>query len=227
MTIKSRISWPLRILYLAIAVGVGGAMVLWGYDLGQDLAGFSPRLAKEQLTALKEEINILRAERDQFSATANAAESRINIARSAQNQLVTQVKALEAENIKLKEDLAFFESLLPADSGKQEVSIRSLKVDVVAPNELHYRLLIMRGGRRSKEFVGNLQLAVTISKDGNSAMINFPEGKNDDAGKFKLEFKHYQRVEGILTLPDGAVMQAVQARVLEKGQIRAQQSVNL
>jgi hypothetical protein len=34
-------------------------------------------------------------------------------------------------------------------------------------------------------------------------------------------------VEGMLTLPQGVLIKAVQARILDKGQIRAQQSANL
>jgi len=180
-----------------------------------------------QVATYKEQIEKLSAERDQFSTTANAAESQINIERSAQKQMATQAKTLEAENTKLKEDLAFFESLLPADTGAHGVTIRRLKADVLAPNQLRYRLLIMQGGKGDHDFIGNLQLTVTVLQGGKSAMMNFPEVNAADTEKFKLGFKHYQRMEGVLTLPDGAQMKTVQARVLEKGQIRAQLSVNL
>jgi hypothetical protein len=76
-------------------------------------------------------------------------------------------------------------------------------------------------------FVGNLQLAVTTLQDGKSAMMVFPENNPNELDKFKLNFKHYQRVEGVLTLPQGASVKLVQARVLERGQIRAQQAANL
>ncbi len=58
-------------------------------------------------------------------------------------------------------------------------------------------------------------------------MINFPEGKSGEMDKFRLGFRHYQRLEGVLTLPEGVAVQAVQARILEKGQLRAQQSAKL
>ncbi len=48
-----------------------------------------------------------------------------------------------------------------------------------------------------------------------------------EADKYKLEFKYYQRMEGVLTVPEGAVIKAVQARVLEKGKVRVQQSINM
>jgi hypothetical protein len=34
-------------------------------------------------------------------------------------------------------------------------------------------------------------------------------------------------LEGVLTLPDGVIVKTLQARVLDRGQIRAQQSANL
>jgi hypothetical protein len=169
----------------------------------------------------------LRDERDAFSATVNAAESQINIERAAQKQLVTQVKALEAENIKLKEDLAFFESLLPTDTGPQGISIRRLTADMVSPNQLRYRLLVMQGAKGNHDFSGNLQLIVTVEQGGKSSMMTFPDGKSSDAHNFRLAFRHYQRMEGILTLPEGVAMKAIQARILEKGQVRVQESANL
>ncbi|HEY0847363.1 MAG TPA: DUF6776 family protein, partial [Noviherbaspirillum sp.] len=154
-------------------------------------------------------------------------ESQLNIERSAQSQLATQVKTLVAENARLKEDLAFFESLLPNATGPQGIAIRRLKVDHIAPNQLRYRLLIMQGGKGDRRFTGTLQLAVTTLQDGKSAMMVFPEGVPGEQEKFKLNFMHYQRVEGVLTLPEGVSTKLVQARVLENGQVRAQLSANL
>lgn len=227
MRIRTQLSWPVRAVFIAIVVGLGGAIALWAYDLGRDLTGFRPGATPAQLSVFKEQIEKLSAERDQYSTTVNAAESRINMEQSAQKQLAAQVKTLEAENSKLKEDLAFFESLLPADTGAQGVSIRRLKADIEMPNQLRYRLLVMQGGKGDREFTGNLQLAVTVFQAGKSATIIFPDANSGDKDKFKLAFKHYQRVEGMLTLPDGVVIKAVQARILDKGQTRAQQSANL
>lgn len=171
----------------------------------------------------------LGAERDQLSTAVNASESQLNMERAAQKQLAAQVRVLEVENIRLKEDLAFFESLLPGNTGAPGVAIRRLKAEVIGVNQLRYRLLIMQGGKVARNFVGNLQLVVTVVSDGKSAMMIFPDrnSSESDQARFKLSFKHYQHVDGILSLPDGAVAKAVQVRVLEKGQIRAQQSANL
>jgi hypothetical protein len=228
MTIKTALPWPLRVAFIGIVLGLGGAVAMWTYDLGRNITGFNPDAINQRLALLKEQVEKLSSERDQFSTTVNAAESQLNIERSAQNQLAEQVKVLETENTKLKEDLTFFESLLPANSGKG-IAIRRLKADLVAPNQLQYRVLVMQGGRGpgKPDFVGNLQFAVTVVQEGKSVMMMFPSGNSGEVDKFKLGFKHYQRAEGVLTLPDGASVKTVQARILENGQIRAQQSANL
>ena len=200
---------------------------MWLYDVGHGAGSGHPDNAKEQLAKYKEQVEQLIAERDKYSTTANGAESQINIARSAQKQLAEQVKSLESENTRLKEDLAFFESLLPNATGPLGISIRRLKIDQVAPNQIRYRLLIMQGGKGDQDFTGDLQLQVSIMQAGKSAMMNFPEANSAEQAKFKLSFRHYQRVEGVLTLPEGVATKLVQARVLERGQLRAQLSANL
>jgi len=225
MTIKSQFPWPIRVLLFIVAVAIGTALV-WEFSDGSG-KGFSATFHNQQIAQLKEQVEKLTAERDQYSSTVNAAESQQNMERSAQHQMEMQVKGLETENAKLKEDLAFFESLLPVDVNAQGISIRRLKTEVIAPNQLRYQLLVMQGGKGDRDFVGNLQLTVTVLQAGKSAMIVFPAPTSTEADKFKLTFKHYQRVEGVLTMPEGAVMKAVQARILDKGQIRAQQSASL
>jgi len=227
VTIKTQLAWPIRLIGIVVAIGLTAAAATWAYDLRRSLA--TPHLddLKEQLAGYKTQIEQISAERDQFSAMANASESQINMERAAQKQLAVQVKTLEVENTALKEDLAFFETLLPNAIGAQGIAIRRMKIEPVSPGQLHYRLLIMQGGKGEQTFVGNLQLDVTTLLGGKSAMITFPASNAAaEQEKYRLSFKHYQRVDGVLTLPPGASTTMVQARVLEKGQIRAQQSAN-
>lgn len=227
MTIKRHMPWPLRALILAVVIGVGGAMAMWAYDLGRNnFSGLNPDGMRDRVDALSEQIKKLNAERDQFSTTANAAESQLNIERSAQAQLAGQIKTLEAENAKLKEDLSFFQSLLPTNVGADGVTIQRLKAEIVAPNQVRYQLLAIQG-EKGRQFVGNVQFSVTVLQGGKSVIINFPEQNATDLARYKLAFKYYQRVDGVLTLPEGVTIKSIQARVLERGQTRAQQSVNL
>ena len=228
MTVKSHYPWPLKALFLVLVLGFGGAVAMWIYDLGRDFTGHSPMVSKQQLAELNEKVNTLTAERDRFSSTVNAAESRLNIEKAAQEQLGQQIKVLETQNAKLKEDLAFFEGLLPNATGSQGITIQRLTAELVTPTQLRYRMLIMQGGKGAN-FVGNVQLLVTATVAGKSTVLIFPGAGATAAEKTasQLDFKYYQRVEAELTLPEGAVVKVIQAKVMEKGQVRAQQTSNL
>lgn len=226
MSVRSHYPWPMKLLFLVGTIALGGAGALWTYDLGKQFSGVR-HVPNAELANYKAQLDRLAAQRDKDSSTVNSADNQLIIERTAQQQLATQVKSLEAENSKLKEDLAFFESLLPADNAAQGISIRRMKVEMAAPNQLRFRILLMQGGRGKNDFSGNLQLAVTTLQAGRSTVIIFPSATAGDADKFKLDFRRYQRAEGVVTLPEGGTVKAVQARVLEKGQTRTQMSAYL
>lgn len=229
MTVKSHFPWQAKVVFGLVILGLGAIVAFWTYDLGRNVSGQNPPGSKDQLLKLKEQVVSLTSERDQLSSTANTAQSMLDMSRSAQAQLAKQVTTLEAENVRLKEDLLFFESLLPADTSAGGLAIRRLKVEMAGPGQLRYQVLVMQGGKGAAAFVGVLQLALTAVQNGQNTVINFPNDKLPAGGKDKyaLSFKHYQRLEGVINVPEGMTVKTVQARVLDRGKIRAQQSVNL
>ena len=226
MTIQHHQPWPVKAVIVVVVLGLAGAVALWTYDLGRSFA-FGPKIKIEQVALLEKQVGDLVAERNALAATANTAESQQNIERSTQKQLGEQVKTLMVENLKLKDDLAFFESLLPATTGQDGISIQRIKAEMAAPNQLRYRVLVMQGGKGGRDFGGEMQLTLTLVQGGKPAIMPFPDPKSGEAGKLKLLFKHYQRLEGLITLPEGATVKAIQAKILDIGVQRAQQSFNL
>jgi len=207
-----------------IFLGILVSFSYFTYRLGGTISGTAP--AKEQLSELKQQVEKLDSEREQLSSTANSADSVLSIERSTQKQLAAQVQTLTAENNKLKEDLAFFENLIPAASGPEGVRIGAFKADASNKTQVQYRILVMQGGKNVQDFTGELQFSVTVIDNGKTVTLTLPETKNDDAARLKLSFKYYQRLEGSLNLPEGAVIKTLQARILDKGQLRTFQSIN-
>jgi hypothetical protein len=140
------------------------------------------------------------------------------------------VKTLEDENNRLKEELAFFENLVPSERRGEKVSIHRFKVERdVLPGEFRYRLLVLQGGRLDREFHGSLQLVVEMQQEGRDATIVIPDSAETGSTAFRLNFKYFRRVEGTFRVPAGAKVRTVQARILENGsnEARASQNVNL
>src|SRR5205085_3530797 len=99
------------------------------------------------LSQLRGEVAQLKDESAQLRTVASAGESRVRIEHEAQLQLVRQVKQLESDNARLREDLAFYENLTPAEGGEGKLSVYRFKVEHdVLPGAYRYRLLVMQGG---------------------------------------------------------------------------------
>lgn len=228
MTIKQRLPWSLRITFFtAILFTIGGAM-FWVYHLGGDFTGTNIREMRDKISSLSQQVDALTKENGRLSSLADASESQLNMIRSSRDQMANQVSSLESENVKIKEDLAFFDSLLPTNLGNQGLTINRVQMDKVSSTQLRYRLLVLRGQQRTNDFIGQLAIDVTVSKNGKVQVLHFPTGQSEaEKERFKLSFKYYQRVDGVLTLPDGVMVKSVLVKVIYNGQIRVQQTVNM
>jgi hypothetical protein len=144
-------------------------------------------------------------------------ERKLQIELAAQGNLTGQIRALSEENALLKEDLAFFQTLMASGSDPGGVTVNRFRVVRDAlPGEYHYRLLIVQSKQRVREFRGRLQLIVDYERNGESAVITYPS-EADDVQAYNLQFKFYQRVEGTFTLDPDAVVKGVQVRVMQNG----------
>ena len=228
MTVTTHVAWYWRMLGLVAVLSCSLALAAWMYDAGRRFAGFDRSEAEQELSQLRENVGKLMQETASLRANVNASESKLQIERAAQTQLGRQVKALEDENARLKEDLAFFENLIPGEHRDNTLLINRFRVDPGAlPGEFRYRLLLLQGGRRDKPFQGNLQLLVTLQQDGKGAIITLPE--EGAAPAYKISFKYFQRVEGTFRVAPGARVKMVQVRIFEGGstQARATHSFSL
>jgi hypothetical protein len=198
------------------------------YDAGQRFSGFDRGETELELSQLRERVGKLAAEAAVLRASVNSSESKLQIERTAQTQLGKQVKALEEENAQLKEDLAFFENLIPSEHRDNTLLINRFRVDPGAlPGEFRYRLLLLQGGKRDKPFQGNLQLLVTLQEGDKDVIITLPE--EGAAAAYKISFKYFQRVEGRFRVAPDAKVKMVRVRIFEAGstKMRATQSFNL
>ena len=131
-----------------------------------------------------------------------------------------QIRQLEADNLLLRDDLGFFEKLLPA-TGADGVSIRSLQAEMVSASQLKWQVLVMQPVKGAPEFRGKLEMTVSGTLSGKAWTATLPGGAQ------VLQLKQYRRVEGVLDLPPQAVVQTVTAKVVEGAAIRSVQTFKL
>ena len=219
MSVRAHVPWYWRWLGIAV-LGLLIAGIGWAtYDFGMEFAGFRQSEAARALARVNEEIKKRDAELAELRTKVAAAERQLQIEHATYGDLTRQMKTLSDENATLREDLAFFQSLMPA--GEKEaagVSINRVRVQPEAvPGEYRYRLLLVQTGQRAKEFQGNVQLVVNVEQNERRFVVMVPPEAARNTKEYQVNFKFFQRVEGSFKVPSGAVVRSMQVRVFESG----------
>src|SRR5258706_396706 len=163
MTVQTHVAWYWRWLGMLVFLSFALALAAWMYDAGRRFAGFDRGELQNEFAKLRESMGRLESEAARLRSIANASESRLKIEQTAQSQLASQVKVLEDENNRLKEDLAFFENLVPSERRGEKVSIHRFKVERdVLPGEFRYRLLVLQGGGLDRRVYGSVQILIKV-----------------------------------------------------------------
>jgi len=230
VTVRSSLPWPMRALLGFLAAALAAAAGIAIYEYGRDIAGPDRRQLATEIEQLTTQLHETAAERDRSDALANAYEGELKVERAAQEQLMQQVRTLEDETTRLKEDLAFYDSLLPAGKSDKGIVIRSFRLQPDdESSRMRFRLLIQQSGKADHDFVGSVQMEVRFTQNGGTFIYELPEAEatTERTKAFELSFRHYQRLEGAFTLPSGAVAHSVLVRVVAAGETQTQQSFTL
>ena len=247
VTVRAQLPWRIKAflgLALVSIVALIFAAALVAFSYSRPSAPGSVVASSVETDRIRADARQATNERDRQTALAVQLDSQLKVDRAAHEQVQSQLRALENENARLKEDLSFFESLLPTPANAKGVVIRSFRLQALAdadrepsreanrkpgpePQSLRYRLLVQQSGRPERDFVGAVSLTVSLQQGGRPWVLQLPDATIPDAGPPPLSFRHYQRVEGTFELPEGAVVRSVQVKIQSDGEVRAQQTFTM
>ncbi len=219
VAIRSALPWPFRWLLGAVVLGFSGALALWSFEFGKDIAGLD-RNAKQELEQLRGEVQVLRSELAKAQSISNTSESLLTAEKAAQEQLLLQIRQLEGDNQTLRSDLGFFERLIPG-SGSDALSIRGLQVERVSEGRLKWQALMIQAKKNAPDFKGTLEVLFAGTLDGK------PWSLAQAPAPQPVLIKSYLRQEGVVEIPPAAVVKTVTARILQDGMVKSAQTLQL
>ncbi|WP_367172059.1 DUF6776 family protein [Hydrogenophaga sp.] len=219
MAVRSALPWPLRWLVLALMLGFSGALALWAFEFGRDIAGLD-RNAREELQQLRHDSAALRAELADARAVNVTAASQLTTERAMAEQLRVQIRQLEADNQSLRNDLGFFERLIPA-SGGDSLAIRGLQAERLSATQWRWQVLMIQAARRAPEFRGVLEITFT------GTLAGKPWSSRQSPNPQSVVVKGYLRQEGVIDLPAQVEVKSVTAKVLQGASVRSVQTLEL
>jgi len=220
MAVRSAMPWPFRWALVAIVLGFCAAIALWAFEFGKDIAGLDHD-DKEELVLLRAEVSKLREERDKAMSVANTSDSLLATEKAAQEALTAQLRKLQAENQTLRDDLGFFQTLMPLANANETLGIRGLQAEIQDGLQFKWQLLVVQSAKNAPEFQGKMDIQLAGTQNGKPWLQALPD--NPQA----LQVKQYRRMEGLWTLPAGTVVKTVTARILDGNATRASQTIKL
>jgi hypothetical protein len=228
MAIRSSLPWPLRWAAAALVLGFCAAIGLWAFELGKDLAGIDDD-AKQELAQLRIENAMLKEERDKAQSVLNTSGSLLTAEKATQEKLVSQIKSLETENRALKDDLGFFEKLIPT-GGNEGVAIRGLQAELLnAGVQLKWQILVIQPTKNAPAFNGKLEIMLSGLQGGapSTGAGGKPWVQIVGGAAQPLQFTQYRRLENVIDLPSQVVVKEISAKVIEGSITRAVQVYKL
>lgn len=218
VTVRAHIPWYWRALVSILLIVAAITLGSWVYEVGRRYAGFDKTQSEQELSSLREQVGTLEAEAERLRNIGNGSEASMQIERTAQQKLSEQVKKLEAENGRLREDMAAFENLASGEAKNETFSIHRIQVepDGAGTGMYRYRLLLAAPATRAdRVFQGRLQLIATIQQGDKTATLTIPGTSSPDTEKFLISFKYFRRVEGGFSLPANAVLRNLEIRLMQ------------
>ena len=227
VAVRTHIPWYWRGLAIVVMSAAALALAGWIYDMGRRFAGFDSSVSAQEVATLRSRVQELETERERLRGTADASESKIQIEQATLRQLTTQVGALEQENARLREDLAAFENLVQGDGKGGGLVLSRFRVEATTtPGQYRFHLVAaLNGANKPIEFMGMLRIVATVQEGGRDVSIQIPGPNDPAAAQYQVTIKHLRKLEGVFSIPPGARLKSVEARLMQGGVVKATQTV--
>lgn len=226
MSVRSALPWPFRWAGAAVVLGFCAAIGMWAFQFGKEIAGIDDsrigdltRMERD-VADLKQQLASVKEERDQALAQANTSTTMLTAEKAAQERLMAVNKQLEADNQRLRDDLGFFEKLIPT-VGKEALAIRGLQAEVQDGNQVKWQVLVIQPVKNAPEFNGRLELSFTGLQGGRPWSATLPQGPQP------IKLRQYARAEGVFELPPQTQLKGVSVKVMDGNVVKAVQSIKL
>ena len=162
----------------------------------------------------------MKEERNKALSLANTSTTLMTAEKAAQERLSTLNKQLEVDNQRLRDDLGFFEKLIPT-VGTEALAIRGLQAEVQDGHQVKWQVLVIQPLKNAPEFSGRLEISFSGLQAGRPWVATLPGGPQT------IKLRQYARAEGVFNLPPQTLLKGVSVKVMDGTLVKAVQSIKL
>lgn len=178
--------WPILVAALLLALGFFGGS--WRYSA-------------DEVAKLSKNISQIEQENQDLRSKLVYTERQLQVERVAQANLTKDLERLQDEDVRLKEDLAFYQNILNEKTLIGELKLQSFKLNKAGgPNQYEYHIMLVQSGKHDKFVKGNLKLSLSTIQNGKVTVMPLT-GSETAAADINVNFRYFQRVDGTFSLP--------------------------
>ncbi|MDH5434006.1 MAG: hypothetical protein OEY19_08670 [Gammaproteobacteria bacterium] len=194
-----------------ISMGAAAALfIFFTYYLGHHLAVEGAEETEKQLAEVQEQLS--QAEEDYRTASANLImqQQSSKVDQQSREKLMESIRQLKENQSQLEEELAFYRRIMSPELEKAGLNIDEFKL---SKNEdsgnINFKLVLIQTGKQERFLRGNADIKLYGKKDDKELVYNFSDLGEFQKTHFQFQFKYFQNIEGIITLPEGFVPEKV------------------
>ncbi len=222
-TIKRRRPWRNAFLVLLSGAVVAGTGYYF-YQRDRLSMGAGVARLEEKQNQLRNENDSLRKAIDTLEGEKNTLQEKIAIVErgrqvdaKAYANVDEHLKNLQSENLALREELAFYRGIVSSDDAKG-ISIHTFIVEREGNTDAYrYSLVLTRNMRNGKVVSGTVSFSISGEMNGSLKQLGLKDVSSPVTPGLAFEFKHFQRLEGRMRLPQGFVPHRVNVKVHTPG----------
>lgn len=200
----------------AAALGVAAALLAAGgvYYLGHYMGARAAR----DYDGLRHYAARLQEDNRDLRTRAAMLQQGSKIDRYAYRDVSKSLKGLQDEIYELKEEVAFYRTILEPAQAAKGLRVQSLRLAREGvTNHYRYRLVLTQVITEVKSVQGDVEMTVYGDKGGAPTQLSLKDLTDGEADRLHFGFKYFQKLQGELVLPDGFTPHRVVLRVAPKG----------
>jgi len=199
IVIKPKMSTVSRSLLVIIPTCLFIAAVAGAYQYGHWQKSAELDRVRTELTELSGRHESLNQRYVRIQESFVELKRQVSIDDSAYAQLRSELEQSNNQLAELTSELKFYRSIISPQEGKQGVRVQDI---TVVPTDqagtFKYKLVLIQTLQQGKELTGTVRISIKGESNGESRIIEHPEGQE----KLRVSFKYFQSLTGTFDLPD-------------------------
>lgn len=190
-------------------------VVSWqSYEWGKKQNMSTHTKTNQRIINMEERILQLQAENSKLLKNIIGLDQNSKIDKDAIKEISVQYEVLRDDNVKLKEELAFYQSIVSPQKEKIGLNIHSLKISYRSEQKKYqYNLILTQANEKIRNAYGEIVMEMNGLRSGQpvTLLMNEITGKKKDV--FKYNFRYFQRFEGFYTIPNNFEPKNIKVRM--------------